>query len=147
MIEIANERRDEMGAGVKHRVQFHVEDAESMEYPNSFYDIVYSRDAILHMDNKESLFKKFLQCLKPGGILLMTDYCRGDHEHGDQFKTYVKQRDYKFLTVKDYSKTLERAGFGNVVAIDKTETCIEILKTELAGYERNKADVLRQFTE
>ena len=66
MIEIANERRDEMGAGVKHRVQFHVEDAESMEYPNSFYDIVYSRDAILHMDNKESIFKKFLQCLKPG---------------------------------------------------------------------------------
>ena len=48
---------------------------------------------------------------------------------------------------QDYSKTLDRAGFGNVVAIDKTETCIEILKTELAGYEQNKADVLRQFTE
>ena len=98
----------------------------------------------------------------------MTDYCRGDQEHCDQFKTYVKQRDYKFLTVKvcylnnrfkcfsvcaiyqfyqDYSKTLERAGFGNVVAIDKTENCIDILKTELAGYEQNKADVLRQFTE
>ena len=95
----------------------------------------------------------------------MTDYCRGDQEHGDQFKTYVKQRDYKFLTVKvcylnqrlkyfsffainqEYSKTLERAGFGNVVAIDKTENCIDILKTELAGYEHNKADVLRQFTE
>merc|ERR1711879_137461 len=76
-----------------------------------------------------------------------TDYCRGDQEHGDQFKTYVKQRDYKFLTVKDYSKTLERAGFGNVVAIDKTETCLEILKIELAGYEQNKADVLGQFTE
>ena len=66
MIDIANERRDAMTAGVRHRVQFHVEDATSMEYPDSFYDMVYSRDAILHMDDKESLFKKFLYCLKPG---------------------------------------------------------------------------------
>ena len=66
MIDIANERRDEMSAGVRHRVQFHVEDATSMEYPDSFYDMVYSRDAILHMDDKESLFKKLLHCLKPG---------------------------------------------------------------------------------
>ena len=66
MIDIANERRDEMGAGVKHRVHFHVEDATAMEYPTGFYDIVYSRDAILHMDDKESLFKKFLHSLKPG---------------------------------------------------------------------------------
>ena len=30
----------------------------------------------------------------------MTDYCRGDREHGADFKSYVKQRDYKFMTVK-----------------------------------------------
>ena len=123
MVDIANERRDEMSAGVKHRVQFHVEDATSMEYPDNFYDVVYSRDAILHMADKESLFKKFLHCLKPGnrlngcscqqkqinvacwlfligGVLLITDYCRGDQEHGEQFNSYVKQRDYEFLTVK-----------------------------------------------
>ena len=98
---------------------------------------------------------------------MMTDYCRGDQEHCDQFKTYVKQRDYKFLTVKVSYLNLRFKCF-SVIAIDqylsglfkdfgsgwlwkcgrdKTETCIEILKTELAGYEHNKADVLRQFTE
>ena len=66
MIDIANERRDEMSAGVKHRVQFHVEDATCMKYPANFYDIVYSRDTILHIEDKESLFRKFLHCLKPG---------------------------------------------------------------------------------
>ena len=66
MIDIANERRDMMSAGVKHRVQFHVEDATCMKYPANFYDIVYSRDTILHIEDKESLFRKFLHCLKPG---------------------------------------------------------------------------------
>ena len=146
MIGIANERRDEMSAGVRHRVQFHVEDATSMEYPDSFYDMVYSRDAILHMDNKEILFKKFLHCLKPGGVLLITDYCRGDQEHGAQFKGYVKQRDYKFLAVQDYSNSLSRAGFGNVVAMDRTASCTAILKTELARYEQDKAVVLGKFS-
>ena len=69
MIDIANERRDMMSAGVKHRVQFHVEDATCMKYPANFYDIVYSRDTILHIEDKESLFRKFLHCLKPGGIM------------------------------------------------------------------------------
>ena len=70
MIDIANERRDAMSAGVKHRVQFHVEDATCMKYPANFYDIVYSRDTILHIEDKESLFRKFLHCLKPGGMVV-----------------------------------------------------------------------------
>ena len=33
MIDIANELRDDQPAGVKHRVQFYVEDATLMDYP------------------------------------------------------------------------------------------------------------------
>ena len=46
-----------MSAGVKHRCQFHVEDATTMDYPENFYDVVYSRDTILHIADKEALFK------------------------------------------------------------------------------------------
>ena len=42
---------------------------------------------------------------------------------------------------------MEQAGFGNVVAMDKTASCAEITKTELARYEQNKAEVLRKFSE
>ena len=42
-------------------------------------------------------------CITPslaGGILLITDYCRGDQDPTKQFKEYVKQRGYNLLTVK-----------------------------------------------
>ena len=34
-----------------------------------------------------------------------------------------------------------------MVAIDKTTSCTEITKTELARYEQNKTDVLSKFSE
>ena len=73
-----------MEPGVKHRVQFHVADATTMDYPDNFYDVVYSRDTILHIGDKLALFKSLLKCLKPGGFVLISDYCHGDKKEYSQ---------------------------------------------------------------
>ena len=36
----------EMEAAVKHRTQFYIEDAMTMEYPENFYDVVYRWGAV-----------------------------------------------------------------------------------------------------
>ena len=59
MINIANDLRMEQKANVKHAVQFYVEDATLMDYPDQFYDMVYSRDTILHIKDKKALFEMF----------------------------------------------------------------------------------------
>ena len=88
-----------------------------------------SRDTILHIDDKEDLFRKFLYTLKPGGKLMISDYCHGDkvvnpqkqtnqpqysQEHSQQFKDYVAQRGYKLETVKGYGDVIKKAGFRDV---------------------------------
>ena len=40
--------------------------------------LVVSRDAIMHIEDKKSLYKNFYKTLKPGGQLLVTDYCWGN---------------------------------------------------------------------
>ena len=50
-----------------------------------------SRDTILHIDDKEELFRKFLYTLKPGGKLMISDYCHGDKvvaQKGQQKQSY-----------------------------------------------------------
>ena len=130
MVELANNYRQEMTPEIAHRVQFHVDDATTMGYPEQFYDVVYSRDTILHIQDKLDLFKKFYKCLKPGGLLFITDYCRGDKEHSDAFKDYVNNRGYHLLTVPEYGKTLGSAGFSQVEATDNTDSFVDILKKE-----------------
>ncbi len=50
------------------------------------------------------------------------------------------------IYAQDYGATLERAGFGDVSAIDHTDYFMEILRDELSRYEPMKEEVLRRFT-
>ena len=117
-----------------------------MSYPDNFYDVVYSRDTILHIENKLELFKLFEKTLKPGGQLVISDYCCGDGQHSQDFKDYVKQRGYNLLTVEDYGKTLKNAGFDDVDAIDNSKYFIEILEKELKAFTEIKDEVVQEYS-
>lgn len=97
----------------------------------SVYDVAYSRDAFLHIENKAGLFKVIMQALKPNGLLFFTDYCWGEGEHSEEFLTYVAQRGYDLHTPKDYGKLIEAAGFKDVQAMDKTTLFGDYLRMEL----------------
>jgi len=146
MIELAQDYRAEMEPEVKHRVQFYLDDATTMAYPRGFYDVVYSRDTILHIDEKEELFRKFLHTLKPGGKLMISDYCHGDQEHSQAFKEYVAGRDYKLHTVKGYGAILKRAGFREVDPADKTGLMVDIMKMELDKFVKIKEKFVDEFS-
>jgi len=147
MIGLAREYRDTMEAEVKHRVHFYVEDASTMDYPANFYDVIYSRDTILHISDKLGLFEKLLYCLKPGGKLMISDYCHGDKDHSQEFRDYVEGRGYDLHTVDQYGSILREAGFNNVVAQDKTDEMIEILTNELDKFAKIHDKFVIQFSE
>lgn len=42
--------------------------------------------------------------LKPGGRLLITDYCCGTDAWAEDFEKYVKQRGYYLMDVQSYGK-------------------------------------------
>lgn len=41
------------------QVQFEVADATKRTFPEDSFDVIYSRDTILHIDDKLALFKRF----------------------------------------------------------------------------------------
>ncbi|MBI3733792.1 MAG: methyltransferase domain-containing protein [Chloroflexi bacterium] len=117
------------------RVTF--EQADLLDYDGAAaYDRVYSRDVFLHIHDKARLMQAVRRCLKPGGLLLFTDYCRGDPSTGSgpsaEFAAYIRQRQYALCTVAGYRGLLEQAGFGVIVAEDRTPQFIQILETEQA---------------
>lgn len=113
------------------QVQFEVADATKRMFPDCSFDVIYSRDTILHIDNKPALFKRFhvsishihrslllffcdisvlffpQSWLKPGGQLLISDYCCGEKPCIPVFETYVKQRGYILYTPSQYGKVLQ----------------------------------------
>ncbi|KAK2160634.1 hypothetical protein NP493_1634g00028 [Ridgeia piscesae] len=144
MVEIALERLSGIG---DNRVQFEVSDATKRELPAASYDVVHSRDTILHIKDKKALFTKFLKWLKPGGQLLITDYCCKEGLHSDHFKKYVAQREYHLLSPAQYGKVLEDVGFVNVIAEDRTDQFVDVLQKELNRTMAIKDDFIREFSQ
>ncbi|KAJ8302833.1 hypothetical protein KUTeg_019229 [Tegillarca granosa] len=145
MVDIGIERAEEVN--IKDEVQFEVADATKRDYPPNSFDVVYSRDTILHIADKLSLFKKFFKWLRPGGKVLISDYCCSEGEHSDRFKAYVKQRGYNLLSPQQYGKVLEEAGFTNVKAEDRTDLFVKSLEKELERAETIKDEFLQEFSQ
>jgi len=146
---ISLEYRLQMEPEVKHRCNFYIEDADKMEFPENFFDVVYSRDTIMHFKDKEreKLYKNILKTLKPGGKLMISDYCRGEKPSPQVFLDYEKQRGYNLHTVKNYGKTLEKTGFSKVVALDKTNLMVNIMKMELKKFYEIKDSYIKKFSQ
>ncbi len=80
------------------------------------FDIIYSRDVILHLDHeaKLKLFAKFKTWLKPGGMICICDYCLGPKSAksiSPEFQTYLDTRGYHLLTPQQYKDTFVQVGF------------------------------------
>ncbi|KAH7682533.1 phosphoethanolamine N-methyltransferase protein [Dioscorea alata] len=142
MISFALER----AIGLKCSVEFEVADCTKKTYPDNTFDVIYSRDTILHIQDKPSLFKEFFRWLKPGGKVLISDYCKNPGTPSEEFKEYIKQRGYDLHDVETYGKMLEDAGFHEVVAEDRTDQFIEVLQRELDAVEKEKDEFIRDFS-
>jgi phosphoethanolamine N-methyltransferase len=142
-VNIANNRYSK-----NDKLNFLVADALTHHFEPNTFDLIYSRDVILHIASKEKLFSRLLTATKPGGQLIVTDYCASAPETwDDEFKSYVAQRGYSLLTVDAYRAVLEKAGWVVDKAEDTTEWFKEILETERTRALANKAEFLTKYGE
>src|SRR5690349_9228739 len=74
MVKIAQERIGKSGA--ESAVTFLLADVLTAPFEDRF-DVIWSRDALMHIPDKPRLFKRLHDLLVPGGRLVITDYARG----------------------------------------------------------------------
>lgn len=144
MVLIALERASE---AKKSKVSFEIADIMTCDLRPNFYDVIYSRDTILHIEDKLTLFKRFQEMLKPGGRLLITDYCRAAQEPSPDFAAYISQRGYHLHPVQEYGQILSDAGFYDVSAEDRTWQMETSLQKELDRTKQDKDKFVSEFSE
>ncbi|XP_076372566.1 uncharacterized protein LOC143257572 isoform X2 [Tachypleus tridentatus] len=144
MMKIALEYLAERPA-ITSQIHFEICDVTVAEFEAESFDAVYSRDTFIHLEKKEALFKHFFKWLKPGGRILFSDYCIGNDEPSEEFKTYVASRKYHLWTVSEYEKLLQKVGFMKVKAEDRTQDFRASLQRELKKLQDGKAEFLSEF--
>ena len=144
MVAIAHERA--AGAGDIGSVTTILGDVLSESFPEPF-NVIWSRDALMHIPDKPRLFKRLHDLGAPGGKLVITDYAQGTGAKSPEFQAYIKSTGYHVVDPAAYGKLIEGAGYTDVQAEDATDRFVAILEKELDLLNANRADFLESFSE
>ena len=88
-----------------------------LPFPPAVFDIVFSKDSIVHIPDKHALMREVFRVLKPGGWFIASDWLIGhDNEPSDQMKAYIASEGLEFgmASPDRYADALSSAGFIDV---------------------------------
>ena len=131
---------------VSSQVKFLLADVLETDFDEPF-DVIWSRDALMHIHDKKRLFAKLYSLLNDGGQLVITDYARGPKPGTPEFEAYAESTGYHLVEPAVYGKFLEDAGFREVIVEDATAKFTQILKNEPIRLAANREDFLGSFSE
>ncbi len=132
VISIARQRaaREDM----EDRVCFVKGDPGPLPFPDSSFDIVFSKDALIHIADKEALFKDVCRVLSAGGVFVASDWLTShDGPPSDAMTAYLAAEGLSFgmASVERYKAALVDAGFGDIRSRNRNPWYREQARVEL----------------
>lgn len=143
MVELSEERRQESGLV---GVSFRPGDVRELGLPHGSFDVVWTRDTILYVEDKGAVWHEVFRLLRPGGQLYVADFCLGPEAASAELGEYLRNAGYWLLTLGEYEAALARAGFADVRAWDETDAFERSLAEELARLEAKRESFLAEFS-
>jgi ubiquinone/menaquinone biosynthesis C-methylase UbiE len=106
----------------------------SFPFEDASFDVVFSKDSIVHIEQKEDLSKEIFRVLKEGGYFLGSDWLRShDGEPSPEMLHYLKLEDlgFEMASPARYKRALEQAGFQNIKLLNRNRWYTKQAKQEV----------------
>ena len=132
-------------ADLMDRIEFRLVEPGPLPFDEASFDIVFSKDALLHISDKKMLFSEIFRTLKPNGMFVAGDWLRGEYEKvSEQMALFYKLTDNEFdmVTLREYGSELRDAGFSEVVLRDRNEWYLDVAKRELETIRGLKDEII-----
>ncbi len=130
--ETARERARD--AGVADRITIRQVAPGPFGFPDRSFDVVFSKDAIVHIADKEFLAAETLRVLEPGGWFAASDWLIShDGPPSPDMARYIELEglDFAMASPARYEAALKGAGFENVGLIDRNPWYSDLARREL----------------
>ena len=135
---VAHARAKVERAGLQDRIEIRMVEPGPMPLPDAGVDIVFSKDSIVHIPDKEALAADAFRVLKPGGWFVASDWLIShDGEPSPEMADYIAKEDLDFgmASPARYRRALEAAGFVDVSLTNRNPWYRTVAREELARLE------------
>ncbi|MER8478692.1 methyltransferase domain-containing protein [Mesorhizobium sp. M1163] len=120
VIETARKRA--AARGLARRADFIQAAPGPLPFADGAFDVVFSKDALLHVANKDALFAEIFRVLKPGGVFAASNWMIShDGEPSPEMKAYVAAEGLSFAMASParYVQAMRQAGFADITVRDR----------------------------
>jgi len=103
------------------RPRFRLIEPGLLPFPDDQFDVVFSKDSLIHIPDKLAICREILRVLRPGGVFAASDWLRSDEPISPQLQYYidVEALGFGMGTAEDYRRALVGAGFLEVRLTDR----------------------------
>lgn len=110
--------------GLEERSEFICVEPGPLPFADASFEIVTSKDSIIHIEDKHTLAADAFRVLEPGGWFAASDWLAGyEGETPPEMQTYIEAEglDFRLASADTYAAALEAAGFENIEIVDRNE--------------------------
>ena len=135
---VAHARAKAERAGLQGRIEIRRVEPGPMPLPDTSVDVVFSKDSIIHIPDKEALAADAFRVLTPGGWFVASDWLIShDGEPSPEMADYIAREDLDFAMASPerYRRALEAAGFVDVSLTNRNPWYRTVAREELARLE------------
>ena len=119
---IARASRNARAAGVEQKTEFRLVEPGPLPVETGSFDIVFSKDAIVHIEDKLAIYQEIFRVLKPNGVFIAGDWFTS--ENADDLPEFRHYREVSHLTFSMQTSfrakdVLCKAGFEEIALDDR----------------------------
>ena len=99
-------------------------DPGPLPFADASFDIVTSKDSIIHIEDKHALAADVYRILEPGGWFAASDWLAGyEGETPPEMQAYIEVEglDFRLASAATYADALAAAGFEDIEIVDRNE--------------------------
>lgn len=125
------------GRGMRGRIEVVLGAPGPLPFSDRAFDVVFSKDALVHVPDKAALYAEAFRVLRPGGWFCASDWYGPDGPLSPDMRRYAADGhlEFKLQTLAEARRGLSGAGFVDIASTDRNAWYAEQAKLEVARLE------------
>ncbi len=107
--------------GLQDRVLLKRVEPGPLPFDDESFDVVFSKDAIIHIHDKDALFRDIYRVLRPGGCIALSDWYRSEEPLTEEMAAWLERfgSDFAITPIQNDANLLGSVGFVDTAILDR----------------------------